>query len=109
MRRIDAILIAFGVFLAGGAVYFILQFFGLSTQTAGIWSQVILVLGVVVGWLSTYIFRVFSNNMTYHQQVKDYDDAFFAQQVENMTPEELEKLMSDETLDKITSNQEKSS
>ena len=106
MRRIDAILIAFGVFVAGGSLYFILQLFGLSAQTAGIWSQVVLVLGVIVGWLSTYIFRVFNNDMTYHKQVKDYDDAFFAKQVENMSPEELEKLMSDETLEKIKANQQ---
>ena len=106
MRRIDAILIAFGVFLAGGAVYFVLQFLGLSAQTAGIWSQVILVVGVVIGWLSTYIFRVFTNQMTYHKQVKDYDDAFFAQQLENMSPEELEKLMSDETLEKIVADRQ---
>jgi len=38
---------------------------------------------------------VFTNDMTYHKQVKDYDDAFFAKQLEKMTPEEIEKLMGD--------------
>jgi hypothetical protein len=94
MRRIDAILIALGVFLAGGVIYFVFQFLGLPAQSAGIWSQVLLVLGLIA-WVSTYIFRVFTNQMTYHKQVKDYDDAFFAKQLEKMTPEEIEKLMAD--------------
>jgi hypothetical protein len=94
MRRIDAILIALAVFLAGGLVYFLLQFTGLDAQNAGIWSQVILVLGLI-GWVSTYLFRVFTNNMTYHKQVKDYEDAFFQKQLEKMSPEEIEKLMQD--------------
>lgn len=94
MRRIDAILIAFGVFLAGGLIYLVFQFIGLDAADAGIWSQVLLVLGLL-GWVLTYLFRVFTNNMTYHKQVKDYDDAFFAKQLEQMSPEEIEKLMKD--------------
>lgn len=95
MRRIDAILIAFGIFLAGGIIYLIFQFMGVDSVTAGIWSQVLLVLGLI-GWVLTYLFRVFTNNMTYHKQVKDYDDAFFAKQLEKMSPEEIEKLMADQ-------------
>ena len=94
MRRIDAILIALAVFLAGGLVYLLLQITGLDAQNAGIWSQVILVLGLI-GWVSTYLLRVFTNNMTYHKQVKDYEDAFFQKQLEKMSPEEIEKLMQD--------------
>ena len=95
MRRIDAILIALGVFLAGGIIYLVFHFLGLSAQSAGIWSQVLLILVVIIGWVSTYLFRVFTNQMTYHQQVKDYDDAFFTQQLEKMSPEEIEKLMAE--------------
>ena len=92
MRRIDAILIALGVFLAGGLIYLTFQLLGLDAADAGIWSQVVLVLGLV-GWVSTYVIRVFTNDMTYHKQVKDYDDAFFAKELEKLSPEELEKLM----------------
>jgi len=92
MRRIDAILIALGFFVAGGFIYLMFQVLGLDATDAGIWSQVILVLGLI-GWVSTYVIRVFSNDMTYHKQVKDYDDAFFAKQLEKMSPEEIEKLM----------------
>lgn len=95
MRRIDAILIAFLVFLAGGLVYLFLNLIGLDSQKAGIWSQVFLIIFVLVGWVSSYLIRVFTNNMTYHKQVKDYDDAFFNKQLAKMSPEELEKLMED--------------
>lgn len=96
MRRIDAILIALGVFLGGGLLYLVLQLVGLNTQNAQIWSQVLLIVFVLIGWVSTYLFRVFTNNMTYHKQVKDYDDAFFQKQLEKMSPEEIEKLMKDD-------------
>jgi hypothetical protein len=94
MRRIDAILIALVVFLAGGLIYIILQLSGLAPQNAGVWSQALLVLALI-GWVLTYLFRVFTNNMTYHKQVKDYEDAFFKKQLEKLSPEEIEKLMQD--------------
>ena len=94
MRRIDAILIALVVFLAGGLIYVILQLSGLEAQNAGIWSQFLLVFALI-GWILTYLFRVFTNNMTYHKQVQDYEDAFFEKQLEKMSSEEIEKLMQD--------------
>lgn len=94
MRRIDAILIAFAVFVAGGIIYIIFQYLGFDAYDAGIWCQVLLVLGLI-GWVVTYLFRVFTNNMTYHKQIKDYNDAFFAKQLEKMSPEEIEKLMTE--------------
>lgn len=94
MRRIDAILIALGVFSLGGLAYVVFQLLGVDSAQAGIWSQGILVLGLM-GWISTYLFRVFTNDMTYHKQVKDYEDAFFAKQLEKMSPEEIEKLMAE--------------
>lgn len=94
MRRIDAILIALGVFFLGGIIYYAFQSIGFDATQAGIWSQGLLVLGLI-GWVSTYLFRVFTNNMTYHKQVKDYEDAFFAKQLEKMSPEEIAKLMED--------------
>lgn len=95
MRRIDAILIALGFFAVGGIMYVSFQVLGVDTAHAGIWSQVILVLGLL-GWVSTYVFRVFTNDMTYHKQVKDYEDAFFQKQLEKLSPEEVEKLMTEQ-------------
>jgi len=94
MRRIDAIGIAFGVFAAGGIMYVVLQVAGLDTLKAGIWSQLLLV-GGLVGWLLTYLFRVGTKNMTYNQQIKDYEEAVLQKRLEEMTPEELAQLQAE--------------
>jgi membrane protein implicated in regulation of membrane protease activity len=94
MRRIDAIAIAVGFFAAGGVIYLILQQVGLDDINAGIWSQVILV-AVLVGWVMTYITRALTKNMTYNQQLKDYEDAVLQKRLEEMTPEELAKLQAE--------------
>lgn len=91
MRRIDALSIVFGVFVAGGLVYFLLQGVGFSSQQAGIWSQFLLVLGLL-GWLFTYVFRAVTNNLTYHEQRRLYEDEFVTKKLEQMTPEELAEL-----------------
>lgn len=56
MRRIDALAVSFGIFIAGGLIYLGLQQFGLNAQSAGIWSQACLVAGLI-GWLATYVVR----------------------------------------------------
>ena len=91
MRRIDIIGIGLGIFAAGGIAYLILQLAGLDSLKAGIWSQVLLV-GGLIGWLLTYLFRVGTKQMTFNQQLKDYQEAVLTKQLEEMTPEELAKL-----------------
>lgn len=94
MRRIDAIGITIGVFAAGGLIYLLLQVAGLDSLKAGIWTQAVLV-GGLIGWLLTYLFRVGTKNMTYNQQVKDYEEAVLQKRLEEMTPEELAKLQAE--------------
>ncbi|NES80199.1 MAG: DUF3007 family protein [Moorea sp. SIO2B7] len=94
MRRIDAIGITVGIFAAGGIVYLFLQVAGLDSLQAGIWSQVLLV-GGLFGWLSTYLFRVGTKNMSYNQQLKDYQEAVLQKRLDEMTPEELAKLQAE--------------
>jgi hypothetical protein len=91
MRRIDAIGIVLGVFVAGGLAYVALQLIGLDSQNAGIWSQVLLVVGLV-GWVVTYAVRATGKNMTYHQQREAYEQAFFQKRLDELTPEELAKI-----------------
>lgn len=91
MRRIDAIAIGLGVFLAGGLIYAGLRAFGIEPQSAGVWSQVIFAAGLL-GWVASYFLRVITGNMTYHQQREDYENAFLQKRLEEMTPEELEAL-----------------
>ncbi|MDB9311489.1 DUF3007 family protein [Spirulina sp. CS-785/01] len=94
MRRIDAIAIFIIIFLLGGLTYGGLQLLGLEAQDAGIWSQALMMVGVV-GWVATYLFRVGTKNMTYHQQLKDYEDAVLQKKLEEMSPEELAKLQAE--------------
>ena len=94
MRRIDAISITLGVFIAGGVSYFIFQVVGFDSVSAGIWTQSLLVAGLI-GWLLTYLFRVSTKNMTYNQQLEDYEEAVLQKRLEEMTPEELAKLQAE--------------
>jgi hypothetical protein len=94
MRRIDVIGITLGVFVAGGLAYLLLQFAGLDSMNAGIWSQLFLVAGLI-GWLATYLFRAVTQGMTYSQQLKDYKEAVLQKRLDELTPEELAKIQSE--------------
>ena len=94
MRRIDAIGIVFGVFVFGGLAYVGLTFAGLNNLSAGIWSQVLLVAGLI-GWLFTYVFRAVGNKMTYHQQREEYEKAFLQKQLDQLSPEQRDKLLAE--------------
>ena len=94
MRRIDVIYIGLAIFAAGGGIYLLLQTFGLNGINAGIWSQVLLVGGLLV-WVATYVGRALTQNMTYNQQLKDYEDAVLQKRLDELTPEELEKLQAE--------------
>ncbi len=72
----------------------LLQVAGLDSMNAGIWSQVFLV-GGLIGWLLTYLFRAVTQNMTYSQQLKDYEDAVLQKRLEELTPEELAKIQAE--------------
>lgn len=94
MRRIDVIYIGFAVFAAGGLIYLLLNQFGLDSLDAGIWSQVLLVVGLLA-WVATYLGRALTKNMTYNQQLQDYEDAVLQKRLEEMTPEELAQLQAE--------------
>lgn len=94
MRRIDALGITLGFFLSGGLVYGIFTLIGFDGISAGIWTQFFLVV-VLIGWLISYLYRVGSKKMTYHQQVKDYQEAFLQKKIEELTPEELAKYLAE--------------
>lgn len=94
MRRIDVIGIGLGVFIAGGGVYLTLSMAGLDGISAGIWSQVIFI-GGLLGWVLTYLTRVFSQQMTYNQQLKDYEDAVLQKRLDEMSDDELAQLQAE--------------
>ncbi|HCF29974.1 MAG TPA: DUF3007 domain-containing protein [Cyanobacteria bacterium UBA11049] len=94
MRRIDAIGITLGIFTAGGLSYIVLKIAGLEGMEAGIWSQLLLV-GGLIGWVVSYVLRVKGQKMTYHQQRQAYEEAFLKKRLEELTPEELAKLQTE--------------
>jgi hypothetical protein len=94
MRRIDAIGIGFGVFVVGGLLYAVLRMMGLESFNAGIWSQLVLVLGLV-GWVLTYLLRVVGGKMTYNRQREDYETAFLQKRLDELSPEELAVLQAE--------------
>lgn len=91
MRRIDVLGIGIGVFLAGGGLFVAFQWAGLDGISAGIWSQAVMV-GGLVGWLLTYLLRVVTNTMTLKQQLNDYETAVLEKRLEELSPEELAAL-----------------
>jgi Protein of unknown function (DUF3007) len=104
MRRIDAIGIILGVFTAGGLGYFLFQQVGFDSQSAGIWTQAVLFVGLI-GWLVTYLGRAIGNKMTYHEQRQRYEEAFFEKRLSELTPEELEKIQAEIEQEKQSQNQ----
>ncbi|MGH7999927.1 MAG: DUF3007 family protein [Brasilonema sp.] len=94
MRRIDAIGIGFGIFVAGGLAYTLLRLLGIDSSEAGIWSQVFLFVGLI-GWLLTYGFRAVGKKMTYHKQREQYEEGYLQKRLEELTPEELAKIQAE--------------
>ena len=105
MRRIDVLGITFAVFAAGGIFYLVLTGVGFDSSAAGVWSQALLIVGLI-GWVSTYLFRVASHKMTYNQQLRDYEDAVLQKRIEAMTPEALAQLQSELEQEKLKSKDE---
>ncbi|NEP16713.1 MAG: DUF3007 family protein [Leptolyngbya sp. SIO4C1] len=94
MRRIDVVGVGIGAFAAGGLLYLALTLAGLDTTSAGIWSQVIF-LGGLLGWVATYLTRVLTQSMTYNQQLQDYEDAVLQKRLDELSPEELAQLQAE--------------
>ncbi|CAL4960883.1 unnamed protein product [Urochloa decumbens] len=63
--RKDVLLIGVGVTAFGVGLKYGLE--------AGNVVQLLVVLGMTVGWISTYMFRVANKDMTYAQQLRDYE------------------------------------
>lgn len=56
--RKDVILIGASIFGGGFAMYYGLQAVGVSAGIAGNYVQLFVVLGLCIGWVGSYIFRV---------------------------------------------------
>ncbi len=85
MTRAKVFQIGLVVFVLGGLGYESFQLLGLESISAGIATQFILIL-IIFGWTASYLFRVFSGNMTFMEQRKRYREAY-----EKLTDEKIMK------------------
>ncbi|KAJ0049030.1 hypothetical protein Pint_16917 [Pistacia integerrima] len=68
-------------------------FVGVDSLQAGNVVELVIVLGLTLGWVSTYIFRVSNKEMTYAQQLRDYENKVMEKRLEGLTEAELEVLL----------------
>jgi hypothetical protein len=94
MRRIDAIAVMAAFFGFGGVAFWVFRTSGFDDINAGVWSQVVLV-GVLIAWISTYVFRAVTKTMTYNQQLDEYKKAVLSKKLEEMSPEERDRLFAE--------------
>ncbi|XP_076885021.1 uncharacterized protein LOC143534404 [Bidens hawaiensis] len=92
-NRKDVILIGLGVTFLGIGLKSGLEYLGVDPLQAGNVVQLVLVLGLTVGWISTYIFRVSNKEMTYAQQLRDYEMKVMEKRLEGLSEAELEALL----------------
>jgi hypothetical protein len=94
MRRIDILALGVGLLASGGGLYWLFQRAGYDSLDAGIWSQGLLVLGLL-GWVATYLFRVATRNMTYSQQRRAYEQTLLQEKLASLSPEDLAALQAE--------------
>ncbi|KAH9609847.1 hypothetical protein KSS87_021445 [Heliosperma pusillum] len=104
--RKDVILIGVGVTAIGVGLKSGLEFVGVDPLQAGNVVQLVIVLGMTVGWISTYMFRVASKDMTYAQQLRDYESKVMEKRLEGLTEAELQVLLEQVEEEKRLANSE---
>ena len=61
--------------------------------SVGVVLSGVFVIGSILLWTFSYIFRVFTKNMTYSTQLKQYEDAVIAKRFEELQDDEVEALL----------------
>jgi len=91
--RKDICLIGLGLIGLGYAMYYGLQASGMDAGMAGNWVQLIIFLGICVGWISSYLYRVATKQMTYVKQLEQYEEAVIRKRLEEMTQGEMDEMI----------------
>eukprot|EP00639_Heterosigma_akashiwo_P005563 CAMPEP_0194570154 /NCGR_PEP_ID=MMETSP0292-20121207/7582_1 /TAXON_ID=39354 /ORGANISM="Heterosigma akashiwo, Strain CCMP2393" /LENGTH=160 /DNA_ID=CAMNT_0039420545 /DNA_START=254 /DNA_END=739 /DNA_ORIENTATION=+ len=73
--------------------YYALQAGGMDELDAGRYVGVGFVVVSCVLWTATYLFRVATKDMTYAQQLKDYENAVLAKRLEELQDDEVQALI----------------
>jgi hypothetical protein len=99
--RKDVLLIGVGLTVFGVGLKFGLEAFGVDSLKAGNVVQIVMVAGLTIGWISSYIFRVSTKDMTYAKQLKDYENKVMEKRLEELPEAELETLLAQIEEEKI--------
>ena len=91
--RKDIFLLGFGLIGLGYVMYYGLQAFGMDAGMAGNWVQLTIFLGICVGYVSTYVYRVATKQMTYVKQLEQYEEAVMRRRLEEMTEAEVSQMV----------------
>lgn len=92
--RKDIILIGAGLIGMGFFLNWLLQsVFQMDAIMAGNYAQLIIFVGLCVGWIGSYLFRVATKQMTYAKQLEDYEEAVMQKRLEELPEAELENIM----------------
>ncbi|KAJ1285848.1 hypothetical protein BS78_03G309500 [Paspalum vaginatum] len=91
--RKDVLLIGLGVTAFGVGLKSGLELVGVDPLQAGNVVQLLVVLGMTVGWISTYMFRVANKDMTYAHQLRDYEKQVMEKRLESLSEAELQALL----------------
>lgn len=91
--RKDVLLIGVGVTAFGVGLKYGLELVGVDPLQAGNVVQLLVVLGMTVGWISTYMFRVANKDMTYAKQLRDYEKQVMEKRLESLSEAELQALL----------------
>jgi len=99
LTRAQVFQIGLIVFVLGVFGYEVFQLLGFESISAGIAAQTILIL-IIIAWTASYLFRVFSGNMTFMEQRKRYREAYekltdekIREKFEAMTDDEKNELL----------------
>lgn len=93
--RKDICIIGVGLVALGYFLYYGLQALGFEAGAAGNWVQLIIFLGICVGWVGSYIWRVGTKQMTYVKQLEQYEDAVMRKRMDEMTDAEMQQMLQD--------------
>ncbi|GAB0496454.1 hypothetical protein MMPV_007766 [Pyropia vietnamensis] len=92
--RTNGDVIKFGAALLVGAFAFKagLEVVGIPDIQAGQLTTGLVSVTGLIGWISTYFYRVGSKQMTYATQLREYEAGVIAKRYAELTPEELDAL-----------------
>ncbi len=94
MNRLTVLGSGLAFLIVVGGLYTGLQVAGIENLSAQWWTSLGL-LGALLVWVGSYVSRVLTGSMAFHQQRQTYTREILKQQIASLSPEELAALTAD--------------